>query len=125
MGQAAQLHMLSGFMRMHPRARLLQLCLSTTSRCDAHAGTLNLQVLPRTNHDENPKVLVQSTVPLRLVLQWGKSADPVGGQTVDRSKQPMAPLHQRIIALEANMTVNEAKSDPAYTPAHKAGTMTH
>lgn len=81
-------------------------------------GVLHLQVASRRSAEENPRVYVRSTVPLKLVLQWGKTCNPEGGVRVDRSGTPLGPLHQRTIELRANMTVNESEGPPAYTPTH-------
>lgn len=82
-------------------------------------GVLHLQVAPRERYDENPKVYVCSTVAVTLRLQWGKKALAEGGTAVDRAGVPAGPIHERVIALKPNMTVDESAAEPVWTPSHR------
>lgn len=64
-------------------------------------GLLDLECEPRTSVSDAPRVRVTSSMPIRVVLRWGKSATTQGGVAPDRSGTPRAPLHEHVAIISA------------------------
>ena len=65
------------------------------------AGLLDLECEPRASVGEAPIVRISSSMPITVVLRWGKGAATTGGVAPNRTGVPRAPMHEHVVKLIA------------------------
>jgi hypothetical protein len=66
-------------------------------------GLLSFSCAARGGLEERPRVIITSSMPVTVRLQWGKGATPVGGLYVDRSGVPPGPRHEEVLQVRAEI----------------------